>query len=81
METKYVFMDEHGTDITGIVAPYDIGDKIINVNGEFEVIGLVNDIETTKTITIFGGLFTHRKTEDTEKDYKQRIILRRIKRA
>lgn len=81
METKYVFLDEQGTDITGIAAPYDIGDKIINVNGEFEVIGLVNDIVTTKTITIFDRLFTNRKTEDTERNYKQRIILQKIKKA
>ena len=81
METKYVFMDERGTDITGIAAPYDIGDRIINVNGEFEVIGLINDIETTKTVTLFGNLFSHRKTEDIKKNYKQRIILRRIKKA
>lgn len=81
METKYVFMDERGTDITGIAAPYDIGDRIINANGEFEVIGLVNDIETTKTVTVFSNLFSPRKTEDIKKNYKQRIILRRIKKA
>lgn len=81
METKYVFMDEHGTDITGIAAPYDIGDRIMNVNGEFEVIGLVNDIETIKTVTILGNLFFPRKAEDIKKNYKQRIILRRIKKV
>ena len=81
METKYVFMDEHGTDITGIAAHYDIGDRIMNVNGEFEVIGLVNDIETIKTVTILGNLFFPRKAEDIKKNYKQRIILRRIKKV
>ncbi len=79
METKYVFINEEGREVNGIAAPCDIGDKIINRNGEFEVIGLVNEIETTKTVSIFRNLFKCRNTEDIKKEHKQMIILRRNK--
>lgn len=46
MYREFVFLDEKGTDISGFAGPYNIGDRIINENGEWVVEGLVNKIET-----------------------------------
>lgn len=78
METKYVFMDEHGTDITGIAAPYNIGDRIINVNGEWVCEGIVSEINTKEIQpTFFEKCFGYSKAP--HKTYKLTFILKRLK--
>lgn len=77
MEIKYLFIDEHGTDITGI-ASIDIGDKIINANGEWVCEGIISEINTKEIQpTFFEKCFGYSK--DPHKTYKRILILKRLK--
>lgn len=74
----YLFRDEQGRDVTGY-ASLDIGDKIINANGEWTCIGKSVEIQTTKTISILDKLFHKSKKEKEQKEYFETFILKRIK--
>lgn len=79
MIKEYKFLDEHGQDISNI-AFIDIGDKIINPNGEWECVGVVANVDTTIIKpTLFERILG--KEQETEKIYKQTYILKRNKKS
>lgn len=81
MKKDYVFLDERGQDITNI-AFIDIGDKIINANGEWVCEGLVSEIKTKEIYpTFFEKLFRIKETITCEKEYSQKIVLKRVKKS
>lgn len=79
MNKEYKFLDERGQDVTNI-AFIDIGDKIINPNGEWECVGLVSCIDTTIIKPTFLERICGIKKEP-EKTYNQTFILKRNKKA
>ena len=78
MYEKYEFVDENGRNVENI-AFMDIGSKLINANGEWECIGIVADVETTKTITIIDKLLHRDTSEKEERVYKRKYVLKRQK--
>lgn len=78
MFEEYVFLDEQGRNISGIAAPFDIGNRIINENGEWVIEGLVSNVETTITYPTFLESILGKKRE-VQKIYKRTYILKRAK--
>lgn len=77
MEKEYLFLDERGNDVSKI-AFIDIGDKIINPNGEWECVGVIAKVNTTIIQPTFWERIRGRQQEP-QKIYKQTFLLKRIK--
>ena len=76
MRTEYVFLNEKGHDV-GNLAFIDIGDKIINANGEWICEGLIAEVKTTiKVPSLVDKLRGISNTKEEELTHK--YILKRI---
>lgn len=79
MFEQYTFIDERGQDVTGCVF-LDIGDKIINVNGEWECVGMYSNKETTIIRPTFFEKIFKIETEP-QRIYKRTYLMKRYKKA
>lgn len=75
--TNFVFVDENDDNISNICF-IDVGDKIINRNGEWVCVGKINDVRT-EIIPVRKSLFGHKEYEQRKEIVQKTYIMRRIK--